>query len=424
MRSRAIGEKMEGEIEVPQAISPAPRIALKLNSLLVAATLSLVASHADADERIALATTKLEGTKLQASTLHDSSLNPEPSVRGWGYLYNLLIAQGVPPERAESILSDPRMPEREAVYFRVQPRESKVLYRKHNTKTTRTLAREFYLRHEKWFHIAEARFGVPGEVIASLLQVETSGGRHTGNERVFYRLARLATVAEPQNIESNIEEQARKGDISDPHLVSERAKILEGMFLPQVLATIALADALKIHPLELRGSSGGAIGIPQFLPGNVSRYGVDADGDGEVDVFEPSDAILSTARFLSSSGWPKNTQSRVVSLKAQGSSSPRSTLSQQRQAILQYNRSDAYADTILAMSSQLHREISKTGIDGDSSQIISSPKSSSVSFSVRKASAPAVHARNPKHQRPSTTHSTQGLSPKKSAKSSIHKQHK
>lgn len=286
---------------------------------------------------------------------------PRANLKGWDYLYRILVQSGLSAKRAEALLSDRRMPEREPVFFRVKPRESHVLYRKHNTAKTRAMAKEFYIRNERWIHIAEARFGVPGEVLSSLLQVETAGGRHMGDERVFYRLARLAAVAEPQNIERNIVEQARKGDISDPVLVRERGNVLEGMFLPQVISTIALADQMGIHPLELRGSSGGAIGIPQFLPGNVFRYGVDADSDGKVDVFEPSDAILSTAKFLSQSGWPKDTQSKLHSRHA---ASSRSLLAKQKEAILQYNRSDAYVDTILAMSSQLHKEIAETNIDG------------------------------------------------------------
>jgi len=45
-------------------------------------------------------------------------------------------------------------------------------------------------------------------------------------------------------------------------------------------------------------SSAGAEGIAQFLPGTWATWGVDADGDGVADPFDPVDAIGSDARLL------------------------------------------------------------------------------------------------------------------------------
>ena len=42
----------------------------------------------------------------------------------------------------------------------------------------------------------------------------------------------------------------------------------------------------------------------QFLPVNVLKYGVDADGDGRIDlVRSKADALASTANFLRGHGW-------------------------------------------------------------------------------------------------------------------------
>jgi peptidoglycan lytic transglycosylase B len=51
------------------------------------------------------------------------------------------------------------------------------------------------------------------------------------------------------------------------------------------------------------GSYAGAVGMPQFMPENIDKYGVDFDGDGRVDLQSPADAIGSVARFLSMHGW-------------------------------------------------------------------------------------------------------------------------
>jgi murein DD-endopeptidase MepM/ murein hydrolase activator NlpD len=49
-------------------------------------------------------------------------------------------------------------------------------------------------------------------------------------------------------------------------------------------------------------SSAGAIGWMQFMPSTWLRWGVDADGNGTVDPWNPVDAIYSAARYLSASG--------------------------------------------------------------------------------------------------------------------------
>jgi membrane-bound lytic murein transglycosylase B len=50
----------------------------------------------------------------------------------------------------------------------------------------------------------------------------------------------------------------------------------------------------------------GAFGLPQFLPSSVLSYGVDADGNGQIDLFMIQDAIFSTANFLVNHGYHKN----------------------------------------------------------------------------------------------------------------------
>jgi membrane-bound lytic murein transglycosylase B len=45
------------------------------------------------------------------------------------------------------------------------------------------------------------------------------------------------------------------------------------------------------------------MGHTQFLPGNALRYGVDADGNGRVDLYSVTDSLASTANFLRQKGW-------------------------------------------------------------------------------------------------------------------------
>ncbi len=52
----------------------------------------------------------------------------------------------------------------------------------------------------------------------------------------------------------------------------------------------------------LHVSPAGAVGWMQFMPGTWQRYGLDADGNGRADPWNPTDAIFSAARYLAAAG--------------------------------------------------------------------------------------------------------------------------
>jgi murein DD-endopeptidase MepM/ murein hydrolase activator NlpD len=49
-------------------------------------------------------------------------------------------------------------------------------------------------------------------------------------------------------------------------------------------------------------SSAGALGWMQFIPSSWMRWGMDADGDGLADPWDPQDAVYSAARYLAAAG--------------------------------------------------------------------------------------------------------------------------
>ncbi len=53
---------------------------------------------------------------------------------------------------------------------------------------------------------------------------------------------------------------------------------------------------------NLNVSSAGAVGWMQFLPSTWETYGVDANGDGRKDPYNPVDAICAAARYLKAAG--------------------------------------------------------------------------------------------------------------------------
>ena len=71
---------------------------------------------------------------------------------------------------------------------------------------------------------------------------------------------------------------------------------------PNVLAAINGIETA--FGTNLNVSSAGAVGWMQFMPGTWAGYGVDANGDGVADPYDPEDAIFAAANYLRASGAP------------------------------------------------------------------------------------------------------------------------
>ncbi len=269
---------------------------------------------------------------------------PEPSqINGWSYAYRRLVAHGLDPKYVESILADERMGKYDPIFFSLSPREPKDIYHKRNNKTEVTRALNFYLNHADEFSRASKEFNVPESVILSILQVETHCGSFTGNKRVLPALLRLASAADSENISANYQQKSAADRTISLDDVQARAEWLEETFFPHAVATIVFANKHNLNPLEVRGSGAGAIGLAQFLPGNVFLHGVDGDQDGTVDPFSVADAIPSVAAYLRNHGW----HSLLI------------PNDQKRQVIADYNRSTPYIDLVLSLASRLEAQIKR-----------------------------------------------------------------
>ncbi len=250
----------------------------------------------------------------------------------WSYLVDRLVADGVDPGRATRLFSDPRVPPFTGLEFSLGAREPRALYRPLLRAKSIAAARRCRAEHAASFEAAQRATGVPANVIAAILHVETACGGHTGSSPIVYRLARLAMADEPGNLQANLDRLA--GD--DPVIaarVRARARYLADTFYPEVRALFSLGDRLGVDPLTLQGSTSGAFGLPQFLPTSYIRYGTDADGDGRVDLFDVPDAATSCARYLAAAGWHRGCSPAA-----------------QRAALRTYNHSDAYVAAVLAIA--------------------------------------------------------------------------
>jgi membrane-bound lytic murein transglycosylase B len=133
----------------------------------------------------------------------------------------------------------------------------------------------FWDQHAHTLAQAEKRYGVPAEIILGIIGVETIYGRHTGRFNIFAALTTLAFDYPPR----------------------------AALFRSELEALLLLARDEKRDPLSYRGSFAGALGLPQFLPSSLLRWGTDFDDNGRVDLANPVDAIGSVANFLKEHGW-------------------------------------------------------------------------------------------------------------------------
>jgi peptidoglycan lytic transglycosylase B len=269
---------------------------------------------------------------------------------GWRYVVDRLVADGISRDHVVAAFADPQIPPFDGLSFQLEPRESRARYRLLLSQASRRAASQCRARYAEAFSTAEAREGVPASLIAAIVHVESSCGRTTGKQPVLHRLARLAMANEPANVADNIRRLA--GNPPDPVIadrVRARAAYLENTFYPELRGLFTMAERLGLDPLTVQGSGSGAFGFPQFLPTSYLRYGVDGNGDGRVSLYDMDDAAASCARFLAANGWRRGL-----------------TAADQRRVLWQYNRSDAYIDTILALHRSLAAPSSPPEGDQDS----------------------------------------------------------
>ena len=196
--------------------------------------------------------------------------------------------------------------------------------------------REFMDRHAVAFARAELNYGVPQEVAAALLFVETRLGGYLGKHNAFYMLASMSVVRAPEDIPEYIEKL--KGAQERFPWIRQKMEIKAEWAYKELKALLAYCYANDIDPLTVKGSVYGAIGLCQFMPTNLPRYAVDGNQDGVIDLFQVDDAVASLSNYLHKNGW-KNGLS----------------LARQTKVLRSYNAMDIYARTILALAKTIRQ---------------------------------------------------------------------
>lgn len=123
---------------------------------------------------------------------------------------------------------------------------------------------------------ARQAYGVPEEVIVSIIGVESRYGKIQPHFLEFNTLITLAFD------------------------YPRRAEFFRG----ELEQFLLLTREEHLDPRLVKGSFAGAMGIPQFMPGSYRSYAVDFNRDGHRDLRgSTTDAIGSVANYLKAFGW-------------------------------------------------------------------------------------------------------------------------
>ena len=135
----------------------------------------------------------------------------------------------------------------------------------------------FYREHRALLEQIGRQYGVAPQYIVAIVGVETFYGRITGKYRVLDALVTLGLYYPPR----------------------------AAFFRNELKTLLELPDNHLAGPIDtLTGSYAGAQGWGQFMPSSIRDYGVDADGDGHIDMMNSlPDILASVANYFAKHGW-------------------------------------------------------------------------------------------------------------------------
>ena len=192
----------------------------------------------------------------------------------------------------------------------------------------------FVRQNRAAFDKAQREYGPPPELVAAFLVVETNLGTYLGDRDALSVLASLARASTLEQIAPYM--KTLHGEPARREFAAAAAADRAQWAFRELAALLRYAAAKKQQPGTIPGSIYGAIGICQFMPSNALRFGVDADGDGIVDLFCPADAIVSVASYLRGHGWK-----------------PGMTPQETRDVVYAYNHSDLYVLAVTTVAERI-----------------------------------------------------------------------
>lgn len=219
-------------------------------------------------------------------------------------------------------------------------------YRWVNTDESARACVSFIEKYKEILDSASRRYGVEPEMVAALMRTETQHGKVTGDYHVFSVFASTALLTQPSVIAENLanaetvlkEQNADSGEIREQEkYIRARSKKKADWALNELASLLKIEREGKADAMSIKGSWAGAFGWSQFLPSSYLRRAVDGNGDGRIDLFNPTDAIHSVANYLKAAGYVRGNNRRV------------------KRALFNYNNSTPYVNSIMGLAARVKK---------------------------------------------------------------------
>lgn len=293
---------------------------------------------------IMLSSAVISTNKLALSTLELTGI--EEKYEFFKPVINKLIKKGVDSSFIHQLLSD------SSIYFNEQyvqinvsldkskkttPSDSNKVYPNFVNEYSTLQITKFIQDNYEILDRMEQQFHIPKNIITSLLWVETKLGNYLGNHNIANVYFNQALVDESDYIEFNLKRMKdkynpdKKETVELRHKLITRSKSKANMAVNELVTLYRLQDKLPYKSTEIKGSYAGAFGISQFLPSSYSKWAIDGNNDGIIDLYNIEDAIFSAANYLSKHAWGDDSLSK-------------------RKAVYAYNHSTVYVNTIFYLS--------------------------------------------------------------------------
>ncbi len=170
------------------------------------------------------------------------------------------------------------------------------------------LGKEFLREYAELLEKVAKKYGIPKEIQAGILRIETCFGDSLGQYYVF--------------------------GVFDakiwPPTTSKKARRAKKSAEKEMIALFIICRDNRLNIAEIMGSKSGAFGIVQFMPQSYLRLAVDGNKDEITNLFEWEDALASMANYLKKAGWRNNRSTK-----------------RNRKALHAYNHSWRYANAVV-----------------------------------------------------------------------------